>query len=34
MRMMTRNLTELKAQLQSSCANENRDSHKNATLVV
>ena len=34
MRMMTRSLTELKAQLQSSYANENRDSHKNATLVV
>ncbi len=32
--MMTRSLTELKAQLQNSCANENRDSHKNATLVI
>ena len=34
MRTMTRSLTESKAQLQSSCANENRDNHKNATLVV
>jgi len=34
MRTMTKSLTELKAQLQSSCANENRDSHKNATLVI
>ena len=30
--MMIRSLTELKAQLQSSCANENHDSHKNATV--
>ncbi len=31
---MTRSLNESKAQLQSSCANENHDSHKNATLVI
>ncbi len=31
---MIKSLTELKAQLQSSCAIENRDSHKNATLIV
>ncbi len=34
MRTITKSLTESKAQLQSSCANENRDSHKNTTLVV
>ncbi len=34
MHMITRSLTELKAQLQSSCANENHNSHKNATLVI
>ena len=34
MRTMSRSLTELKAQFQSLCANENCNSHKNATLAV
>ena len=32
--MMIKSLTESKAQLQSSYANKNHDSHKNITFIV